>query len=171
MPYRSYVEIGPGGWPMMRMPEKLAVPEEPPPIVAYEQSRRRDAVREAAREFEPLSDQDVRERLRGLTNRPLTEAEVSQFTADVATQVLDDLVDVLDQQLRGRARRRRTVRLNAPRGYVRKAFHDRSDPELVELADRLRARGWTTAQVQDHYARHLKVDRVLRVAPSESDKP
>jgi hypothetical protein len=143
-------------------PPRPAVQAQPTPL-SSEHDRRRDAVREAAREFEPLSDQDVRERLRGVTNRPLTEAEVASFAADVAAQVLDDLVDGLDQMLRGRMRRRRTVRLAMPRGYIRKALNDRTDPELSSIADRLVARGWTVQQVQDHYARHLQADRVERV--------
>jgi hypothetical protein len=164
----SGVEIGPGGWPVLRMPTRLAEPaREPEQAVATplssEVDRRRDAVREAAREFEPLSDQDVRERLKGVTNRPLTEAEVASFTADVAAQVLDDLVDALDQMLRGRKRRRRTVRIVVPRGYLRKALNDRTDAELSSLAGRLAARGWTREQIEDHLARHVAVDRVDRV--------
>jgi hypothetical protein len=177
---RSRIEVGSDGFPVLRAPERLADQARaaaPKPVqsqptgLSSEVDRRRDAVREAAREFEPLSDQDVRERLRGVTNRPLTEAEVASFAADVAAQVVDDLVDGLDQMLRGRKRRRRTVRVVMPRGYVRKALNDRTDAELQSVADRLVARGWTADQVKDHYARHLQADRVLRVTSSRTDDP
>lgn len=173
---RHVIEIGPGGFPVMRLPDRLrdealsdAAPPAPdtvqtvPTRLSSEADRRRDAVREAAREFEPLADQDIRERLKGVTNRPLTEAEVAQFTADVSAQVLDDLVDALDQDLRGRKRRRRTVRLMMPRGYKRKSLNDRTDDELSSIAGRLVARGWTMDQVKAQYVAHLMAERVLRV--------
>lgn len=121
-----------------------------------ELSRRRDAVREAAREFETLDDQDIRERLRGVTNRALSEDEVSQFTADVRQHQLDDLVDVLDQRTRGKRRGRRTVRLQAPRGYVRKTLNALTDDERAGMTARLRARGWSQAEVTDLALKHLK---------------
>jgi hypothetical protein len=173
---RHTIEIDQAGFPVMRSPERMSETSSPEPDtvqavptqLSSEHDRRRDAVREAAREFEPLSDQDVRERLRGVTNRPLTEAEVAQFTADVSAQVLDDLVDALDQDLRGRKRRRRTVRLMMPRGYKRKALNDRTDDELSSIASRLVARGWTMDQVKAQYVAHLMAERVLRVTSAKA---
>jgi hypothetical protein len=175
----SYIEDGPNGFPVLRLadpvppaakkdpPKPKAEPEAAAPATSLELelARRRDAVREAAREFELLSEQDVRERLRGATSRPLSEAEVAQFAVDVATQVLDDLVDLMDQMLKGAKRKRRRVRIQAPRGYVRKALNDRTDQELASLVNRLQARGWTTAQLKDHLSRHLMDDRVDRILP------
>lgn len=168
----SFLETGPSGFPVL----KLAVPTFAVKPTAIESDvtstplsddvdRRRDAVREAAREFEPLSELDVRERLKGATNRALSEAEIGQFTRDVSVQVLDDLVDIMDQMLKGAKRKRRRVRVQAPRGYVRKALNDRSDQELSSLVNRLQARGWTTVQLQDHLARHLMAERVDRILP------
>lgn len=114
-----------------------------------ELARRRDAVRDAAREFEELSEQDLRERLRHATTRPLTPAEVARFRDDVRAQVLDDLVDALDQNRRGRLRSRRTVRVVAPRGYLAKARKGLSDVERGEVEARLRARGWSDQDVVD----------------------
>lgn len=148
------------GYPVLRLEASKTEPQvAPTPGVgtsASELARRRDAVREAAREFETLSDQDVRERLRGVTNRALSEVEVSQFTADVRQQQLDDLVDVVDQRTRGRRRGRRTVRLQAPRGYVRKTMNALSDVETKDLTARLLARGWTQVEVTDLALKHLK---------------
>jgi len=120
-----------------------------PPGDLLELARRRDAVRDAAREFEELSEQDLRERLRHATTRPLTPAEVSQFRGDVRAQVLDDLVDALDQNRRGRLRVRRTVRVVAPRGYLAKMKKGLSEVERDEVEDRLRARGWSDQDVAD----------------------
>lgn len=114
-----------------------------------EQARRRDAVRDAAREFEELSEQDLRERLRHATTRPLTAAEIAGFRNDVRAQVLDDLVDALDQNRRGKRRSRRTVRVVAPRGYIVKMKRGLSAEERDEVESRLRARGWTDQDVVD----------------------
>lgn len=114
-----------------------------------EQARRRDAIRDAAREFEELSEQDLRERLRHATTRPLSPAEIARFRDDVRAQVLDDLVDALDQSRRGKLRSRRTVRVVAPRGYVAKAKRGLSPEERDEVESRLRARGWADQDVAD----------------------
>lgn len=112
-----------------------------------ELARRFDAVREAAREFEVFADQDVKEWLRGRINKPFTQAEVDAFLADVRAQQLSDLVDVLDQNERGKLRGRRHVRVTAPKGYVRKLLGTLEDMELKVLVGRLRARGWDDKQV------------------------
>ena len=145
------------GHPIMLAAPEVA-PAQPPQqqqVSADELARRRDAVREAAREFEVLNQQDMRERLRGVTNRPLSEEEVAKFTADVRQHVLDDLVDVLDQQTRGRRRGRRTVRVQAPRGYVKKTVASLSEQEARHVAHRLKARGWTQAELADMARKHL----------------
>lgn len=113
-----------------------------------EWSRRMDAVREAAREFESYSEQDLTEWLRGRTNRQLTEGQISAFLADVRAQQVSDLVDILDNSERGVLRGRRFVRVRAPQGYTRKALNSLRDDELRSIAERLRARGWNDKQVQ-----------------------
>jgi hypothetical protein len=127
--------------------QRPAVPEAPAAIEPLEWARRSDAIREAAREFEALSDQDIRERLKGTTSRPLTIDEIVTFRQDVQDQVLDDLVDVLDQNRRGSLRRRRRVRVTAPRGYVKMTVRGLSDTDLTDVEARLRARGWTDHDV------------------------
>jgi hypothetical protein len=111
--------------------------------------RRHDAVREAAREFETLTSQDIRERLKGLTSRELTDGDVTQFESDVRAQQLHDLIDALDQAHRGKKRGRRTVRIQMPRGYVRYAVHRLTQDELVDAGTRLAARGWTPMEVKE----------------------
>lgn len=130
------------GFPVIgRVVPRVVIP------TAIEVARRSDAVREAAREFEDLSDQDVKERLKGTTSRQLSPAEISGFRDDVRRQVLDDLIDVLDQGHRGVLRRRRTVRLSAPRGYRVKATNGLSADELAEVRERLSARGWSMMEL------------------------
>lgn len=124
-----------------------SAPEPTPVVESLELARRRDAVREAAREFEDLSDQDIKERLKGVTSRELSDNEIAIFRENVRAQILDDLVDVLDQSTRGRLRTRRTVRVVAPKGYRRKALNGLSESERSEIKDRIRARGWSEIDI------------------------
>lgn len=152
---KAKLAIDTSGYPVMlsvpiRTGEPATTVEATRPIVdALELARRGDAVREAAREFEDLSEQDLRERLRGATSRPLDVTEIAQFRDDVRAQVLSDVIDVLDQNRRGKLRSRRTVRVVAPKGYTRKAISGLSAQEQSDVEDRLRARGWTDQDVLD----------------------
>jgi hypothetical protein len=153
---RSSMAVDTAGYPVLLAvststaspkPESVVISKPSASIDPLEVARRGDAVRDAAREFEELSEQDLRERLRGATSRELTAAEVSRFKENVRAQVLDDLVDVLDQNRRGKLRSRRTVRVVAPRGYLRKAQRGLSESERSDVEERLRARGWTDQDV------------------------
>jgi hypothetical protein len=128
--------------------DPATIPKSGPVSVdPLEWARRQDAVREAAREFETLSNQDLQERLRNATSRPLNADEIKTFSSDVRAQVIDDLIDVLDQNRRGKLRGRRTVRVVAPRGYVKMTKRGLSDSEQADVEARLRARGWTDTDV------------------------
>lgn len=126
----------------------------PSGITQDEWDRRADAVRDAAREFEVFSSQDAGEWVKGRTQRTLNATELEQFTADVRQQVITDLSDILDQTERGKLRLRRTVRVSAPRGYVRKTMKSLTGAELASMTSRLQARGWTSAQLAGLAAKH-----------------
>lgn len=154
------------GFPVLLSDAKPAPQTEaaPQPGVA-ELARRRDAVREAARELDPLKPQDVKERLRGVTSRQLTDGEIEAFTKDVRVQRVDDLVDALDQRHRGSNRGRRTVRIQVPRGHVKRAVNALDDGELGDVTQRLRARGWSEEDVKSGLGGHLTQARVAKHDP------
>lgn len=134
------------------VPPKPVTPSARPSTVDHvEWARRQDAVREAAREFEDLTEQDLKERLRGVTSKPLEDGDLAQFRADVRASVLDDLLDSLDQRVRGKLRGRRTVRLAMPNGYLKKALRSLDATEADQLDSRLRSRGWTEPQVKKEF--------------------
>lgn len=91
-----------------------------------------------------------------MTTKPLTDSELTQFTADVRAAALDDLIDALDQVVRGKQRGRRTVRLMMPRGYMPKALRSLSTDEADQVESRLRSRGWNDKQVRDELRDRLK---------------
>lgn len=107
----------------------------------------RDAVRTVAREFESFSPQDVERWLKGRTSRDIRPDELQQFIREVQDQQIDDLVDILDAAESKGSTARRKVRIVAPKGYTRKTVNGLSDDELRVVAQRLRARGWSSEQV------------------------
>ncbi len=122
-----------------------------PAVSSTPQAERRDLVRELAREFEDLSVQDLTERIEPVKASLgiRTASDVAELQMEVRAQVLDDLVDVLDQRHRGRLRARRTVRLQAPKGYTKKLLAGLSEIEVKEITRRLvNGRGWTPDDIK-----------------------
>lgn len=128
-------------------PDPPAPSSRPDGVGHGEWSRRADVVRDAAREFESFTPEDVRDWVKGKTNRVFSETELKAFAVDVRAQQVDDLVDILDHSERGKLRSRRFVRISAPRGYVRKTLNSLSDSELKIVGSRLKSRGWTEKQM------------------------
>lgn len=123
--------------------------------------RRLDAVRDAAREMDPMDSGDAREFLKGRAQN-VSKVDIEQFLADVREQRLDDLADVLDTQIRSRApglrRARRQVRVVAPRGWTKRAFSQLSDAEVAKLMMRLEGRGWDEEDLKKYILGRVKDD-------------
>lgn len=122
------------------------VPEAPAntqDVQAY--LRQLDAVRDLAREMDDVDAGDIQDFLAGRLKRPLEQAELDQFLAQVRLQRVNDLVDMLDYQFRGLIAgvktARRKVKVSAPRGWTRKVFNGLSDDEVLSVINRLEARG------------------------------
>lgn len=166
------------GWPVMLADSAVAEPEAKPPpeptpdpvpapepvpepptrmrphdIESDEWEHRLDAVRDAARENDLLSEGDVQD---FLVNRLVDASKFDprQFVADVRAQRVDDLVDILDHRLRsevdGMIRSRRYVRLVAPKGWVKRVQNGLTDAEHLTVARRLVKRGWDAGDISKH---------------------
>jgi len=137
-----------GGGPQTVNP--LSPPDNVDPM---EWKRRVDAVRDAAREFDQLAIGDIKEFLAGRSTRELDPGELDQFLADVNEQRITDAVDILDRQIRTKdenfERGRRTVKLQAPRGWVKSVISTLDDDRLAEIINRLQARGHDRAKLED----------------------
>lgn len=138
--------------------------------------RQRDAVRDIAREMDELAQGDIAELLAGRLTRPLATEEMDQFLRQVRLQRIDDLVDMLDWQLRNLIetvqRGRRRVRLTAPRGWIRKTFNAMTDDEVLSVINRLEARGHNRADLQRSIlGRIKKSDRADKLGARLADIP
>lgn len=125
-------------------------------------ARMMDAARDAAREFDFPQEGDIREFLVGRAKNP-GQVDVPGFLKMVLAQKLNDLVDLIDDQMRASgplARGRRRVRVVSPKSYVKRAFSKLDDGGVAELMHRLEARGHDPADVEQFVlGRVKKADR------------
>lgn len=132
-------------------------------IDAVELGMRRDAVRDAAREFDQMTGADAQEFLAGRV-RDMSKVDLQQFVNMVRQQRLDDLADILEQQMRtalSKGRGRRTVKVQAPRGYTRRVFAGLTDDEVVDVAIRMERRGFSEDEIRGSFLGRIKdPDRV-----------
>lgn len=131
--------------------------------------RRKDAVRDAAREMDEMGEGDAKEFLKSRPNITASKVDIAAFLADVREARLDDLVDVLDSQLRssvsGTKRSRQFVQLRAPRSWPKRVFAGLSDEEVIKVVKRLEGKGWDSKDLTDNVIK--KVNNKERKAKLE----
>lgn len=128
--------------------------EEPPPLersvkpgdVGWDEwQRRQNAVKSLSREYDEVDQGDIREFLKGRTSRDLTEEEIGQLHHDIRSHRVSDITDVLDSQLRSTVdqmkRARRTVRVSAPKGWLKRAFNNLDQKGVEQVVAHLASRG------------------------------
>jgi hypothetical protein len=103
-----------------------------------ELARRRDAVRDAARQVDNLDNQTIIDFLDGRSTRPLTDQEVNDFVGFVRQQKIDDLTDVMAQELNLRDHHVKLVDTPESRDATLGVM---SDAERAQVIRRLVARG------------------------------
>lgn len=118
-----------------------------------EWQRRQDKVKSIAREYDAAEAGDIKDFLKGQTTRDLTDDEVSQLHHDIKSHRVGDITDVLDGQLRGTVdelkRGRRTVRVVAPKGWLKRAFNSLDQKGVEQVVARLVSRGHDTNTIRD----------------------
>ena len=108
----------------------------------------RDAVRDAARQNEGMSPEDLEVFLRKRV-RDFDKVDFQAFASQVREQRLEDLADILADQTQARIRGGKAkIKVTAPRGYVKRVFTGLSDDEVVGLALRMSRRGFSDEQLR-----------------------
>lgn len=123
----------------------------PPNIEAVDWFRMLDAVREAARQGEGLTEADLRDFIAARAKNPRA-VNLQNFMQLVQQQKLADLVDILDGQMRKdglRVSGRKSIRVIAPRGFVKKSIGTLPEGDLAQVAHRLEARGHDPQDVDE----------------------
>lgn len=155
-------EAPPAPEPEVAPLERSVKPED---VSWDEWNRRQDHVKSIAREYDAAEPGDIKDFLKGHTTRDLNDEEVVQIHHDIKAHRIGDITDVLDGQLRGTVdelkRGRRTVRVVAPKGWLKRAFNNLDQKGVEQVAARLASRGHDTDTIRD---------RVVSRVTSEDDR-
>jgi hypothetical protein len=150
--------------PEGQVPSERITSTKPEDVPWEEWHRRSEAVRSMAREFDEVDHGDIRDYLEGRTTRELTDEEVGQIRHDVTAQRVADITDILDEQLRSTMeqmkRGRRTVRVQAPRGWMRRAFGSLDERAVGQVVARLIDRGHDSDAIKKKVLSRVKDDEV-----------
>lgn len=138
-----------------------------PDVGELPRDRRRDAVVDASRQIKSLDSDDIEAFARRRSNRDLSAEEVTAFVSDVRRARLDDLVDSLDDRLArkssGRGATKKRVSMDVPRTWLTETFRGLTDDEVSRVIDRLRTKGWQSADVKRHIVDEFATERKSRV--------
>ena len=124
-------------------------------------ARLTDAVRDAARQFDDFDEGDAQEFLAARARDP-SAVDLQAFIAMVREQHVTDLIDILDQQMRGSGLKRmgrRMVKVQAPRGYLQRALRGLEEAEISAMMQRLEARGHDRADVDKFFDKKVGEER------------
>jgi len=127
------------------------------PVAFY---RMLDAVRQAAREFQgELTPANIETFIRDHASNPQA-VNLQQFTQLIHEQHLADLVDIIDGQTRGG---QKTIKLTAPRAYLKQQIQSLNDADVAQVAHRLEQRGNSPRAIDKWFGRRIPSDRQLSV--------
>jgi hypothetical protein len=119
--------------------ERLEVPIEQ--FSGYE----KDVIVDAARNID-LTDSKLEEFLSENLEIEITPEIMTQLVAQVESQRIDDLISYLNSNMMRKDESMddsKSVRIRTPRGYLRKIFSIVNDDQIVDIIDRLEAKGWS----------------------------
>lgn len=126
----------------------------PQGLTVEQYERRQDVVRDLARELDDVDNGDIKEFLKRYNDVNASKVNIELLKKDVRAQRLDDLLDILDYQMRSRVegmrRSRRFVRVQAPAGFTKRVFAGLEDGEVLRLVQRLEGRGWDPEDLTKH---------------------
>jgi len=123
--------------------------------------RRMDIVRDAARQVNNMDEQEAKDFLKNRV-ADLSKVDVGQFLIDVRATMLDDVVDAVAGKLRGQDKTLKPsgkiVRLAAPRGWLKQMYGTLQDDEVLKVALRLEARGFSRETVISKFVSNVGDD-------------
>jgi hypothetical protein len=125
-----------------------------------EWGRYHDAVRDAARSYDNPQVGDIHHFLNARARNP-ERVDVPAFHEAVQRQRMADLVDITDHHMRREgslARGARMVRVQAPKGYLRRALRTSSPEDLAHLHHRLTSIGHSKEHVDKFLSDRVSPD-------------
>lgn len=125
-----------------------------------EYGRYHDAVREAARSLDAPQEGDIQHFLKARAKTP-DKVDVPAFHEAVKRQRMADLVDVVDHHMRrggSLPRGAQMVRVQAPKGYIKRALRKSPPEDIAHLRHRLGAIGHSSENVDKYLSDRVTPD-------------
>lgn len=117
--------------------------------------RRRDLIRELARQAGELTDEGL---TRYLEDHPSVRnanlVDINVLRADIRAQKMEDLVDVLDAKVSGR--KSGSTKVTVPNSEQKKLIASFTDAEMERLLKRLQGKGWESEDLSRHVISRVK---------------
>lgn len=120
-------------------PPKRTQLEAPANVDPLDFKRMLDAARDVARQYGDPSEDDIREYLDGRAKNP-EAVDIAAFLNEVRNERLNDVVDLLDQQFKGK-KGKGLVKISAGRAALKRAIRGLNEDDLAEVLNRLEAMG------------------------------
>jgi len=117
--------------------------------------RRLDAVRDLARTSDTLEPEDVKQWLEDRA-KEISSIDIDQFIRDVRAHRLDDLADAINTNQMTAQEKRGQVRVAAPQKWINDNMQGLEDHEILKLANRLQARGWSDEDLKSKVLAKIK---------------
>ena len=117
----------------------------------------RDSLLYASRNLN-LDDESIVKSIEEKLGRELTGTEVQQLNEEIDKQRIEDLIQYLNVNLDRKLRdgtKTGIVRIQTPRGYIRRTFSNLDGPTTEKVFTRLRAMGWEENVIEDQIASSL----------------
>lgn len=117
----------------------------------------RDSLLYASRNLN-LDDESIIKSIEEKLGRQLTSSEVIQLNEEIDKQRIEDLIQYLNVNLDRKLRdgtKTGIVRIQTPRGYIRRTFSNLDGPTTERVFTRLRAMGWGEDVIEEQIASSL----------------
>jgi hypothetical protein len=112
--------------------------------------KEKDVIVDAARNLD-LVDGKLEEFLAQNLEIEITPAVIAELSAQVESQRADDLISYLNSNMVRKEESMddsKTVRIRTPRGYLRKIFSIVKDDQVLDIIQRLQAKGWSEEKLE-----------------------
>jgi hypothetical protein len=139
------------------MPGEEGEPMEQESVLDFTEDSLRDSLLYAARNLN-LDEENIIKSIEEKVGRELSETEISQLNEEIDKQRLEDLIQYLNVNLDRKLRegtKTGIVRIQTPRGYIRRTFSNLDAANTEKVFTRLRAMGWGEDVIEEQIASSL----------------
>jgi hypothetical protein len=154
------------------MPGEEGEPMEEETVLDFNDESLRDSLLYASRNLN-LDDDKIVESIEEKVGRKLSETEKTQLDQEIDKQRLEDLIQYLNVNLDRKLKdgsKTGIVRIQTPRGYIRRTFSNLDATNTEKVFTRLRAMGWGEEIIEEQIAASLPARLKKELGIQEGEK-